>query len=236
MDDTDRVRQFLGFGPSYRTAWHWTDEVIAVCLFYVRGWSPQRSQKLRPEELEELHIGEEELFREFVSPLLRKTLSILKDEADAWDATIVAIDDAVHFLSRHTSEEKRLDHRELFSYAYQSAVHRAYDILRKRKRQRGLLEKLTYLFREQGSEEDPADSASRIEEQSLIRESVNRLPKELHEVQVRAMVGMTHSQIAEELKIPLGTVSTRIRRAHKILKGSLYGIASIDPYSSDGVE
>ena len=52
-----------------------------------------------------------------------------------------------------------------------------------------------------------------------LREALKRLPRELREVVIlRYFAGYTLAETAEALKIPLGTASTRQRKALKLLK------------------
>lgn len=61
-------------------------------------------------------------------------------------------------------------------------------------------------------------------EQQRVRAAVAKLPPEQREVLALAyFTGYTHQEIAEKLKIPLGTAKTRIRLALQKLRGLLAG-------------
>ena len=55
-----------------------------------------------------------------------------------------------------------------------------------------------------------------------MREAVDDLPADEHEVvRLQHLEGFTHSEIAERLGIPIGTVKSRAFRAHKRLAARL---------------
>ena len=65
-------------------------------------------------------------------------------------------------------------------------------------------------------------SADAIHETWAVREAVDELPADEHEVvRLQHLEGFTHSEIAERLGVPLGTVKSRSFRAHKRLAARL---------------
>lgn len=61
---------------------------------------------------------------------------------------------------------------------------------------------------------DPLDAAQSAERRQLVRESVARLPEPFRQVvRLAYFRGMTYSEIADALKIPLGTVKSRLHLA-----------------------
>ncbi len=73
------------------------------------------------------------------------------------------------------------------------------------------------------AEENPAFvSLSRVRNQKAVRENLNCLPQDQNEVICKIYFeGKTHSEVATELSLPLGTVKSRIRLALKRLNVQL---------------
>ena len=60
---------------------------------------------------------------------------------------------------------------------------------------------------------------STVEERRRIESALARLPPEQHEVVALAFLeGLSHSEIAERLAIPMGTVKSRMRLAYQKLR------------------
>ncbi len=75
-----------------------------------------------------------------------------------------------------------------------------------------------------GSDRQPVDSLVREEEVQAVREALERLPPDqLRVVQMRVREGKTFARIAQELRVPLGTVLSRMRLAMERLKRDLEG-------------
>jgi RNA polymerase sigma-70 factor (ECF subfamily) len=68
----------------------------------------------------------------------------------------------------------------------------------------------------------PAHDAEQSENAKAVRESLGTLPSEVREsIELAFFGGLSHSQIAERLAVPLTTVKSRIRRAMMHLRQSL---------------
>lgn len=68
----------------------------------------------------------------------------------------------------------------------------------------------------------PDEAVAQQQEQSLLRDIVARLPSDQHQVVALSYIdGLSHSEIAERLDIPLGTVKSRIRLAYQKIRESL---------------
>jgi len=66
-----------------------------------------------------------------------------------------------------------------------------------------------------------------------VRQALSELnPDEARLVQLQHMEGLTHTQIAEQLNIPVGTVKSRSFRAHRRLAGLLGHLRGDDPAES----
>lgn len=67
-----------------------------------------------------------------------------------------------------------------------------------------------------------ADGADRVFEVWAVRSAIDDLPREERDVvRLQHLDGLTHSQIADRLGIPVGTVKSRSNRAHRRLAGRL---------------
>ena len=68
----------------------------------------------------------------------------------------------------------------------------------------------------------PAQNAARSENAKAVRESLELLPAEVREaIELAFFGGLSHTQIAEKLSVPLTTVKSRIRRAMMELRQTL---------------
>jgi|EndMetStandDraft_8_1072994.scaffolds.fasta_scaffold365789_1 RNA polymerase sigma-70 factor, ECF subfamily len=80
-------------------------------------------------------------------------------------------------------------------------------------------------FSHVASEEELAEERiARAQEQAVIAAALDRLPSEQREVITLAFIdGLSHSQIAEKLSLPLGTVKSRVRLAYQKLRDEVEG-------------
>ena len=70
-----------------------------------------------------------------------------------------------------------------------------------------------------------APSSAKIVDEKVL-EAVDALPPEFREVLVLSdMEGLSYGEIADTLKIPVGTVKSRLFRARRLLQSSLYRYA-----------
>jgi len=79
---------------------------------------------------------------------------------------------------------------------------------------------------------DPVGAASRQESRTLLQDALTRLnPKVSSLLVLRYVEGLSYEQIAETLDISLGTVKSRLNRAHATLREFLHhqGLDSLDP-------
>jgi RNA polymerase sigma-70 factor (ECF subfamily) len=110
-----------------------------------------------------------------------------------------------------------------FSWAITLARHKAIDRLRALQRRYNFIEEIT-----NEAEDDPpalaagADEVFTQEQAAHIRGAVATLPLEQRQaIELAFLGGLTHDEIATELKQPLGTVKARIRRGLLKLRDSL---------------
>jgi len=74
------------------------------------------------------------------------------------------------------------------------------------------------------TDEPPDDRMAREQAQSCVSEAMRNLPPEQREVIDLAYIqGFSHSQIAQALKLPLGTVKSRVRLAYQKLRNRVEG-------------
>jgi RNA polymerase sigma-70 factor (ECF subfamily) len=79
---------------------------------------------------------------------------------------------------------------------------------------------------------DPVGEVSRAESRELLQDALARLnPKVSSLLVLRYVEGLSYDQIAETLDISLGTVKSRLNRAHAALREFLHlqGLDSLDP-------
>jgi len=76
---------------------------------------------------------------------------------------------------------------------------------------------------EEASDDPPPDEmVSGRERQKWVQDALETLPKDQHDVVVLSYLeGMSHSEIAERLELPLGTVKSRMRLAYQKLRESV---------------
>jgi RNA polymerase sigma-70 factor (ECF subfamily) len=108
------------------------------------------------------------------------------------------------------------------SWAVSITRNRAIDRLRSRQRRFRLSETL----QEEASRATPLETknfcGSDNDSASFIRKAVNSLPQEQRQaIEMAFFGGLTHQEIAESLREPLGTVKARIRRGMMKLRDSL---------------
>jgi RNA polymerase sigma-70 factor (ECF subfamily) len=89
------------------------------------------------------------------------------------------------------------------------------------------LDAADFLLVNPGSTESADGAAMAVQSQELIRDLLAHLPSEQRQVLEKAFFeDKTHNAIAEELKLPLGTVKSRIRLALGRLRVALQGVES----------
>ncbi|MBL4711356.1 MAG: sigma-70 family RNA polymerase sigma factor [Gammaproteobacteria bacterium] len=83
------------------------------------------------------------------------------------------------------------------------------------------------------TDETPQDILSTIQQDSYLHEAMNKIkPQQRQLLSLAYFKGLTHSEIADYTKLPLGTVKTQIRRAIIMLK-ELMGNESLPAYKQD---
>jgi RNA polymerase sigma-70 factor (ECF subfamily) len=117
------------------------------------------------------------------------------------------------------------------SWVYRIAVNASIDLRRRNRSRRWVsLERMADSDEESSNRLDIADTevempmqaATRHELESEVQKSMNRLSEKLCSILVlRYMQGLSYDEIAETLEISLGTVKSRLSRAHEALNREL---------------
>jgi len=152
------------------------------------------------------------------------------------DATLAA--DVVHDVFVRVYERlEQFSFRSRFSsWLYRVAVNLATDAVRRRSRERWLFagrlgsrESAGGVF--PAAEDGPADAAESAETAEGVARAVAELSLKLREVVVlRYFEGLSYEEIAEVLGKSLGTVKSRLNRAHRKLGEKLQDIGEEGPW------
>lgn len=146
---------------------------------------------------------------------------VLRDDREAED---VLQESMVALWERASSYDRTLG--KPVSWAITLTRNRAIDRLRAlKRRQHGAAQPLDEL---ESVLTDPAasasDSAMTQESAGLVRTALTALPGEQRAaIELAFFRGLTHSEIAEQLEVPLGTIKARIRRGMLLLRDALEG-------------
>jgi RNA polymerase sigma-70 factor, ECF subfamily len=171
-----------------------------------------------------MKAGEEAAFAEFYDRfapgLFSVIYAILRDQKEAED---VLQDAFVQMWKRSASYDPARS--KLFTWAVMISRHKAIDRLRSRQRQSKLSEEMANETKRNslGATFERADFAILQQDE---RERVRAALAQLNDSQREALdlaffSGLTHTQIAEKLGTPLGTVKARIRRGLLALRDLL---------------
>jgi len=114
------------------------------------------------------------------------------------------------------------DRGSAFNWTIGITRNRCIDYLRGRQRRVRLLDEVMGEAGGESHASAAAGSSLSTEELTVVRSAVKSLPADQHEAIAMAFFGgMTHQEIADTLKEPLGTIKARIRRGMLKLKESL---------------
>lgn len=153
------------------------------------------------------------LFVEHAEELRRLLIGILRDHNTANDVLQITFAKAVE--RGHTAREETLK-GWLFRVAYNEAI-----VV---KRRQAVRTKAAGVIAAEGTPESPPPESRlvRLEEVDRVRTALDLLPPEQRQVvQMRMYDEKKFADIAAELKLPLGTVLTRMQSALKKLRKSL---------------
>ncbi len=160
-----------------------------------------------------------DLMRYYREPIYLMLLRMTHSPVDADDLTIETFGKAFCQLSSYTPQNT------FATWLFAIASNNGIDFIRKRRMQTVSLTSMS-VCEEDGAYEYPIPSNDANPEEALIlrqrgimlRDVVERLkPRYRRIVKLRYFEEMSYEEIAQELKIPLGTVKIQLRRARMLL-------------------
>lgn len=159
------------------------------------------------ETLEGFRLGDETavkaVYSRFSRPVFSIALNILRDRDLAADATQQT------FVKAWQAADTLDPGRDPGPWIYTIARRTAIDMYRKQTRS---------VVRDDIDLAQPGPSLDRIWEVFEVRNALEQLPEEEREViRMSHLEGLTHTEIAETLDIPVGTVKSRSHRGHQRL-------------------
>lgn len=177
----------------------------------------------------------EQLVVAYREQVFRLALRMCGSEADADEVAQEA------FLSAWKALPNFRGESQFSTWLYQLTTHAAIDLMRREKRQIAAAD-ITEV-----SAADPAPSpqqqAEQSEQREIVRDAILQLAPEQREVVVlRFMEELSYEEIGAVLKLPSGTVKSRLNRAKAQLKeilsksGNLFGAGSVIHTESNGKE
>lgn len=149
------------------------------------------------------------LYDRFAPGLFSLVVRMTRDEKEAEDVLQEGFAQIWRRAATYDSERS-----SPFTWAVMIVRHRAIDRLRIRQRQDRTLEKATVEFAHfADSDGHSAGEAERRDDGALVRAALLKIPDEQRRaVELAFFCGLTHEQVADELREPLGTIKARIRR------------------------
>lgn len=176
----------------------------------------------------------EQLVVAYRDQVFRLALRMCGSEADADEVAQEA------FLSAWKALPNFRGKSQFSTWLYQLTTHAAIDLMRREKRQ--IAADITEV-----SAADPAPSpqqqAEQSEQREIVRDAILQLAPEQREVVVlRFMEELSYEEIGAVLKLPSGTVKSRLNRAKAQLKeilsksGNLFGAGSVIHTETKGKE
>jgi RNA polymerase sigma-70 factor (ECF subfamily) len=169
-------------------------------------------------------IGFEELFDRYSSMVFSLAYQVLGDREEALDVSQEV------FLAIYSKMDSFRGESSLKTWIFSIAVRRASNRFRwwNRKRRRGTVSLEEHLSRkpDQDYSIDLRSPVKSPEEEMILKEERDRITGWLRElpmqqriaVVLRDIEGLTYEEIAESMKISLGTVKSRIARGREMLK------------------
>ncbi|MEJ7743175.1 MAG: ECF RNA polymerase sigma factor SigK [Nocardioidaceae bacterium] len=169
--------------------------------------------------------GDQEAFAAFYDATSRTifgiTLSVLRNRAQAEEVTQEVYVDAWRFAGRFDAAQGSPT-AWLNTIAHRKAVDRVRSTERTTQREQREFEADT-----RPPAADTSDLVVAADEGQRVRSALSQLPEaQRTAVQLAYFEGRSHSEVAEHLQVPLGTVKTRIRDAMKRLRKQLGEVAS----------
>ena len=157
----------------------------------------------------------EALYDRYARPVFSLAMNMLRDSGAAEEVT-----QDVFFNVWRRASSYRAQRGKVTSWLFSIAHHRTIDELRRRRRDQTHMQYGVDLANRPGEARDgPLEYAEAQFERGFLKDALVTLRPEQREVVVLAYFsGLTHSEIAEHLGQPLGTVKTRMRLALRKLR------------------
>jgi RNA polymerase sigma-70 factor (ECF subfamily) len=168
-----------------------------------------------PELVERMRAGDPEALRQVVERYQDRIFGLLYGIVrDRHEVEDVAQEVFLKVFTRIDAFDGR---SRFYTWLYRVAANTAKDHVKKRARRPAVA-----LDEDAGLEaggRGPVESAERSEARRRVRESIAKLPVRYREVlALRELDGLSYNEIAEVLKVSIGTVESRLHRARTRLK------------------
>lgn len=177
----------------------------------------------------------EQLVTAYRNQVFRLALRMCGNEADADEVAQEAFLSAWKGLPNFRGESR------FSTWLYQLTTHAAIDLMRREKRQAAAEDIDEITTADDGP--SPQQQVERAETQREIRSALMQLPEEYRQVLLlRFMQELSYEEIGRALKLPVGTVKSRLNRAKAQLKdilsrsGNLFGTVSVIHTEQQGKE
>ena len=177
----------------------------------------------------------EQLVAAYRNQVFRLALRMCGNEADADEVAQEAFLSAWKGLPNFRGESR------FSTWLYQLTTHAAIDLMRREKRQAAAEDIDGITAADDGL--SPQQQVERAETRREVRSALMQLPEEYRQVLVlRFMQELSYEEIGQTLKLPAGTVKSRLNRAKAQLKeilsrsGNLFGAASVIHTEQQGKE
>lgn len=168
------------------------------------------------------HDAFEELVRRYERKVYITAHRLMGNEADAMDASQEVFIRVFRFLDTFNAESS------FSTWIYRITINVCKDMLRRRAVRAELPlemedeENGTFVNEISDSTYDPVAIYERAELRQSIREGINALPESYKEIVVlRDIGGLSYEEIAETLKMEIGTVKSRLSRGRERLRNYL---------------
>ena len=177
----------------------------------------------------------EQLVAAYRNQVFRLALRMCGNEADADEVAQEAFLSAWKGLPNFRGESR------FSTWLYQLTTHAAINLMRREKRQAAVEDIDEITAADDGP--SPQQQVERTETQREIRSALMQLPEEYRQVLLlRFMQELSYEEIGRALKLPVGTVKSRLNRAKAQLKdilsrsGNLFGTVSVIHTEQQGKE
>lgn len=182
--------------------------------------------------------GDESAFSDLVRRHERRVFSlVLRMLGNREEAEDVA-QEAFLSLHRHGRRFRRQARFSTFVYrvAANAALNRRRTLGRKRAREQALARRQDAGFDLPTTPRDPESAALGSQIQARVQAALIQLPPDLRmAIVLYDLEGQSYSEIAAALRIPEGTVKSRIHRARHALRDHLQTLVRAEPDASEGV-